>query len=180
MWLHTCAQAHVNQCLCVRCCILFRSCLEDLIRFLAALPSDPGWMPHTDRSPGKNPGCVIRPVGSAVPTPVCKLSDSGDNTACHKLRLWHPARHLLVLQGSATGAAFPPEVPKPAPEGSSLQMPTDPGGTAHPLYNRGQALSTSSLSLLRGLPTCPIFMASRDAFAGIETSGLKGPGLALE
>lgn len=102
-------------------------------------------MPHTDRSPGKNPGCVISPVGSAVPTPDCKLSDSSDDTACHKLWLWHPARHLLPLGGSATGAAFPPEHPKPATEGSSLQMPTDPGGTAHPLYNRGQALSTSSL-----------------------------------
>lgn len=142
--------------MCVYCHILFGSCLEQDLAGFAYCPSlsAPGWMSLIDRSPGKNSGCVIRPVDSAVPTPVCQLSYGGDNTACHKLWLWHPARHLSALQVSASGNALPSERPMPAAEGSSLQVPTDPGGTTHPICNRGQALRAAHLPRVHGIQRC--------------------------
>lgn len=116
---------------------------------------------------------MIRPVGSAVPTPVCKLSYGSENTACHKLWLWHPASHLSALQVSASRTDLPSGPPMPAVEGSSLKVPTDPGGAAHRICNRGQALRAAHLPYV-------LFMTSRDVFADANTSGLKGPGLAFE
>lgn len=97
---------------------------------------------------------VIRPVGSAVPTPVCKLGYGSDNTACHKLWLWHPASYLSALQVSASRIALPSGPPMPATEGSPLQVPTDPGGATHPICNRGQTLRDAHLPHAHGIHRC--------------------------